>query len=122
MEALGVSLWDQGFRARLEVVQWQVAQEVLGGGGTAVIEWGTWAREERDTLLTAARNLGVEAELHFLDAPDDVLAARLAARGREDPPITAAHLRDWRQVFQPPTTQELASYDLGRGPHDIADL
>ena len=122
MEALGVNLWDEAFRARVETLQWDVALGVLAGGGTAVIEWGTWTRRERDALLAAARQVGAAAELHFLDAADEVLAARIAARNREDPPITAADLGQWRLLFQAPDAGELAGYDVGIGPVDIAAL
>ncbi len=42
-----------------------------------VIEWGTWAREERDVLREGASALGAGVELRFLDEPVEVLWGRV---------------------------------------------
>ncbi len=38
-------------------------------GGHVVLDYGLWARVERDELRTVARSLGVGVELHYLDVP-----------------------------------------------------
>lgn len=116
MDALGIDLWDEAFRARLEALQATVVEEVLSGGGVAVVEWGTWAREERDALRAMARRTGAAFELHHLDAPLDVLWARVQARQaagaeRLDPPITRADLEEWATIIQHPTPDEVEHDD-----------
>ena len=111
MDALGIDLWDQDKRKRIETLQWQQAQDLLRLGGTAIIEWGTWGRSERDSLREGARALGAAAELHFLDAPPEVLHQRTSARGRENPPITLDELRTYWAAIERPTAEELALYD-----------
>ena len=113
MYALGVDLWDSAMRERIETLQWQQAQDVLRLGGTAIIEWGTWSRSERDALREGARALGAAAELHFLDAPPEVLFQRTLARGRENPPLTLDNLREYSAAIERPTADELALYDPG---------
>jgi predicted kinase len=88
-----------------------LAQELLRLGLTVIIEWGTWGREERDTLRLRARALGAAVELHYLAAPIDVLFDRIQRRGMEDPPIQRAQLIQWAQVFQEPTPEEIALFD-----------
>ncbi len=73
MEALQIGAWDSDARERIEKLQWTLAQKLLSLGHTVVIEWGTWARSERDALRTQARALGAAVELHFLDAPVEIL-------------------------------------------------
>ena len=80
MDAVGISLWDNEARQRIESLQWNVAQKILSLGRSVVIEWGTWARSERDILRTGARKLGAAVELHFLDAPVEVLFDRIRRR------------------------------------------
>ena len=58
LPALGTDLWDHAARARVEALQWTLAQRLLELGGTVIIEWGVWAREERDTLRLGARARG----------------------------------------------------------------
>jgi len=114
MEALGISIWDTAARGRTEALQWELAQQLLAqpaASQTVIIEWGTWARSERDTLRLRARELGAAVELHYLTAPPEVLFDRIQRRAREDPPITADQVHSWATTFQPPTQDELALYD-----------
>jgi len=87
MTALGANLWDTAVRERVEALQWSLARELLLIGNTVIIEWGTWTRSERDALRLEAHQLGVAAELLYLDVPDDELWRRIQERGMEDPPI-----------------------------------
>jgi predicted kinase len=111
MDAMSINLWDSARRDAIETLQWQQARHILALGGVAIIEWGTWARSERDTLRQGARALGAAVELIYLDAPIDTLLERVNRRGREVPPIDRAMLEDARATFQAPTAEELALYD-----------
>lgn len=111
MDAIGINLWDEAARAGIEALQWQQAQSLLALGGTAIIEWGTWARSERDALREGARALGAAVELVHMEAPIDVLLDRVTRRGRESPPIGRAMLEDASRAFERPTAAELALYD-----------
>lgn len=111
MEALALDLWDLDRRTRIEKLQWQVARDLLALGGTAIIEWGTWRRSERDKLREGARALGAAVELVFLDAPPEVLHERTSARGRETPPITLEQLREFSAAIERPTPEEFALFD-----------
>ena len=112
MDALAIDIWDLDRRRDVEQLQWQVARDVLRGGGTAIIEWGTWSRAERDALRDDARALGAATQLIYLTAPPEVLFERISWRGREDPPITLEMLREWAAAIEVPTPAELALYDL----------
>jgi len=111
MEAVGISLWDNEARQRIERLQWNVAQKILSLGRSVVIEWGTWARSERDILRTGARKLGAAAELHFLDAPVDVLFDRIRRRKTETPAITFDDIQSWAEMFERPSSEEMALFD-----------
>ena len=60
----------------MEALQWELALELLVLGQTVVIEWGVWARSERDTVRERARELGARVELVYLDVPVDELVRR----------------------------------------------
>jgi predicted kinase len=111
MTALGVSLWDDAMRRRVEALQWSMAEELLLLGNTVIIEWGTWARSERDTLRLRAQMLGAAVELIYLDVPDEELWHRIEERAMEDPPIQRSDVDEWRRQFEPPDEQELSGYD-----------
>src|SRR5258706_16267580 len=78
--ALDVDPFDDGFQVRLEEKFWELTQRLLVLGTSVVLEWGFWARSERDEKREAARKLGVAVELRFLDAPYEVVVRRVAAR------------------------------------------
>src|SRR5260221_6252208 len=73
MQALALDIYDEAQRAKIEALQWKLAQDLLALGLTVIIEWGTWGRSERDTVRLQARALGAAVELHYLSAPLDVL-------------------------------------------------
>ena len=110
--ALDVDPFDEGFQARLEAEFWELTQRLLVLGTSVVLEWGFWARSERDEKREAARTLGVAVELRFLDAPYEELVRRVAARHATGGiAITESHMAGYRGIFKPPTDDELALYD-----------
>lgn len=82
-------------------------------GGTAIIEWGTWGREERERLRAEAAALGARTELLFLDPPADVLWRRIEDRGMEDPPIRHADVVEMHEFMkgQRPDEAECSAFD-----------
>ena len=120
--ALGASPWDEAANERIERELWRVSQELLTLGVNVVLDFGLWARAERDEIRATARNLGVRVELHFLDVAHDELWRRIQVRNAEPPwdsaPITRTHLDEWAALFQAPDTDELALFDAP--PHGLA--
>jgi predicted kinase len=121
MDALGINLWDQAARSKVEALQWTLGQRLIELGQTIVIEWGMWARSERDALRNAARTLGASVELHYLPAPVEELIKRLKARGMEDPPITRDQLEMWVNTFEAPIADEAALYDRYWSKDSVAE-
>lgn len=113
MDLLGINLHDEAARARVEALQWALSRRLLEVGGVVIIEWGTWARSERDALRIEARALGAAVELRYLSASPDVLRERIRLRAMEDPPISDETIQRWFTVFEAPTSAEFALYDGG---------
>jgi len=115
MWALGSSPWDAMTQERVERELWHLAQEVLRLGLSVVLDFGLWARIERDEMRSVARGLGVGVELHYLDVPTDEAWRRIEARNSEPPwnrePIRRTHLDEWATLFQAPDAAELALFD-----------
>src|SRR5947209_2795030 len=111
MNALSLDLYDEERRAKIEQLQWTLAQRLLQLSLMVIIEWGTWGRSERDRLRLGARALGAAVELHHLSAPPDVLFERIQRRGMESPAIERSALLQWTELFQAPTPEEIALFD-----------
>jgi predicted kinase len=112
---LGADLWDDEFRVRLEHQLWLLSLDLLARGQSVILEWGHWARAERDEKRLGARALGVGVELHYLDVPLDELIERAARRNVSGEwtasPITRSHLETWATIFQPPDETEVLLFD-----------
>ncbi len=80
-----------------------------------MLDFGLWARVERDAFRIAARELGVGVELHYLDVALDELWRRVDARNAHAPwdqcPIGRDQLEEWFARFEAPTDAELAEFD-----------
>jgi predicted kinase len=113
--ALGSTPWDAPTQAKMEHELTHLAQEILRLGLSVVLDFGLWARHERDELRSVARGLGVGIELHYLDVAVDELWRRIDARNAQPPwdsqPIRRADLDGWLPLFQAPDAAELALFD-----------
>jgi predicted kinase len=113
--ALGSDPWDAATQERVEGELWRLAQEILRLGLSVVVDFGLWARSERDEMRSAARELGVGVGLHHLEVPADELWRRIDARNAQPPwdrhPIDRANLDVWLARFEAPGPAELALFD-----------
>ncbi len=115
MMASGIDLWDADARARIEQFQLTLALTLLSAGENVIIEWGVWAREERDALREAARAVGALVELRYVTAPLDELWRRIVERDLEGKwgsrSISRAELNEWHGHYEEPSDAELETYD-----------
>jgi predicted kinase len=110
--ALGIDPFDDDARVRLEAQLLALTRGLLTLGTSVILEWGFWARAERDELREMARSLGVAVELRFLDVPYEELVRRVVVRTASGGiPITSDHMETYRGSFQPPTEEELSLFD-----------
>jgi predicted kinase len=102
---------DDDLRERIKAVQWDLAVRVALRGVDVVLDWGLWARVERDDVRAGAAAAGVPLEIRYLDVPREELLRRIAARNAALPPdtfhIEDGQLDEWIALFQPPTPDEL---------------
>jgi predicted kinase len=112
---LGADLWDEEFRVRLERQLWVLSLDLLALGQSVILDWGHWARVERDEKRLGARALGVNVELHYLDTPLEELIERAERRTASGEwtaaQITRAHFEEWARIFQPPDEEEFLLFD-----------
>jgi hypothetical protein len=102
----------RGVPVRLEAQFSRLTERLLALGTSVILEWGFWAREERDEKRDLGRSLGAAVELRFLDVPYDELVRRVADRHANGGlAITESHMVEYRGIFEPPTEDGLALYD-----------
>lgn len=95
----------------IETMLWNIASRALGLGTNVILDFGFWAREEREDFRLRAKQLGASSEVHFLDVPENELMRRLAVRNsqlsQESFQIPEDMMKPWITFFQRPTPDEL---------------
>jgi len=96
----------------IETALWNIARRVLELGTNVILDYGFWAREEREDYRLRAKQLGASSEVHYLDVPEVELLRRLKRRNsqpsQESFLISEEAMRPWIAFFQKPTLDELA--------------
>jgi predicted kinase len=83
-------------------------------GLDVVLDYGLWARAERDDFRARAEALGARVDFRFLEVPDAELFRRIEARNEDpgplDVPITAEQLAEYLPRFERTTEEEQAGW------------
>ena len=95
----------------IEAMLWNIASRALQLGTNVILDFGFWAREEREDYRLRAKRLGVSSEVHYLDVPEDELLRRLEERNSRPSQdrfiISEEAMKPWIAFFQKPTPEEL---------------
>ncbi|WP_233254344.1 AAA family ATPase [Salipaludibacillus keqinensis] len=95
----------------VETLMWDVAARVLVLGNDVILDFGCWGRSQRDEFRFRAKELGADFKIHFVDISEEVLFKRLETRNIQKPDgtffIPKAKLKEWVQIFEPPSSEEL---------------
>ncbi len=101
--------------SQIEALLWDVGRRALELGMNVILDFGFWAREEREDYRLRAKRLGVRSKVHFLDPPTDELLRRLAKRNAEPSQkvfhISEEQMTPWIAFFQRPMPDELELRD-----------
>ncbi len=99
----------------IESLLWEVASRALVLGNSVILDFGFWAREEREDYRSRAKQLVASSEVHFLDVTPDELLSRLAERNAQRSKssfrIPEEMMKPWIAFFQKPTPDELRRRD-----------
>ncbi len=95
----------------IEAMLWNIASRALELGTNVILDFGFWAREEREDYRDRAKQLGASSEVHYLGVAEDELLRRLAVRNSQ-PSQTSFYIpeemmKPWIAFFQRPTPDEL---------------
>lgn len=100
-------------RYPVEDVCWKFAASALRLGVDAILDFGMWAREERDDYRARATALGAVTKIYYLEVPFEELLRRVMLRNEMglagELRMTEEQLRDAWRLFQPPSPEELGA-------------
>ena len=100
---------------RVEELQWRLGKRLLAQGVSVILDFGFWAKEQREEKYREAQALGAEFALCYVHAPLEELCRRLEARvqaGQKDvfQTITREDMEQWAALFQEPDEEEMAGH------------
>ena len=95
----------------IEAMLWKIASRALELGTNVILDFGFWAREEREDFRLRAQRLGASSEVHFLDVSKEELLRRLAVRNSQPSQgsfhISEESMKPWIESFERPVPEEL---------------
>jgi predicted kinase len=105
--------WVAARVQRCETQIWQVSSDILARGGTVVLDLGLLRQHDRTRLVELARAQGVQASLHFIDAPLELRKRRVFNRNLEQGETFSLHVSPamfdiMEGIYQAPDAAELA--------------
>jgi predicted kinase len=62
---------------------WQISEQILNMGGNVVLDLGFNTKEQRDAFFKRGIELSINAELHYLDVPQNIRKRRVDTRNQE---------------------------------------
>jgi len=90
---------------------WQIAARTLSLGTNVILDFGFWAKEEREDFRSRARKIGAGSEIVYMDIDEEELIKRVKIRNENLTNtihyIPEEMMRSWIQFFQKPDSNEL---------------
>ena len=110
MARLGLDGRDQVRRTEIELMQLELAGQVLARGCDVILECGFWSRAERDAARAVGQGAGADVRLIYVDTPPHEILHRIAERNAALPPdsfrVEPHEIDEWWPMFEPPTPDE----------------
>jgi len=92
---------------------WEVAEQILKLNGNVVLDLGFSTKEQRDLFSSLAKQIGLSAEIHYLEASKQVREKRIEKRNIEKDPsvysfeVTEMMFNFMESKYEVPTQEEL---------------
>ena len=98
--------------AKVEALMWEVAERALRLGTNVILDFGCWAKEEREALREKARAAGAGFRIHYMECAVETLWARLEERNRQAGALPVfrigrEEIERWSEGFEPPDEEEM---------------
>jgi predicted kinase len=82
---------------------WETSSQILKIDGNVLLDLGFTTKEQRDIFVLRGTELGLNAEIHYVDAPASIRKQRVKKRNQEkDPSVYAIEVTDGMFDFMEP--------------------
>jgi len=95
---------------------WDVSVQILQTGGNVVLDLGFTTQAQRTAFLQKASGVGVAAEVHYLDAPEELRRTRVQRRNKtKDPRVYSFEVTKQMFDFMEPRFERPTATELRHG-------
>ncbi|WP_026971369.1 AAA family ATPase [Aliagarivorans marinus] len=95
---------------------WEVSEQILVLDGKVLLDLGFTTKAQREVFTSKAKALGINAEVHFVNAPPELRRQRIAKRNQEkDPKVYAFEVTDVMFEFMEPKFEVPDDIELQHG-------
>lgn len=95
---------------------WQVSEQILAIDGNVVLDLGFTTKAQREVFSNRAKELNINAELHYLDVPKNVRKERVDKRNTEkDASVYSFDVTDMMFNFMEPMFEAPDQNELKHG-------
>jgi len=95
---------------------WQVSEQILALNGSVILDLGFTTKAQRDIFAHRARELGINPEIHYLNASKDTRKQRVDKRNTEkDPSVYVFEVTDMMFNFMEPRFEVPDEEELKNG-------
>lgn len=95
---------------------WQVSEQILAIDGNVILDLGFTTKAQREIFANRGRELGIDPEIHYLDAPKDTRRKRVDKRNTEkNPSVYAFEVTDMMFNFMEPRFEAPDELELKNG-------
>ena len=98
--------WEKCFSLAVSLL-WKQAEAAVQSGKDVILDMGFWDRKSRDEARRKIAEMGAEAILYYLYAPDEILKKRISERKGAVAENNRRHFDDLRRKFEEPQVDEV---------------
>jgi len=95
---------------------WDVSNQILSLDGNVILDLGFTTKEQREIFSNRAKELKIDPEIHYLDAPKEIRKKRVEKRNNEkDPSVYSFEVTDMMFNFMEPRFEVPDQEELKNG-------
>lgn len=95
---------------------WDITEQIIYNEGHVVLDLGFTTKDQRKVFIDKAKELGISAEIHYINTPINIRKQRVTKRNmQKDPKVYAFEVTDQMFQFMEPRFEPPSDNELNEG-------
>jgi len=101
---------------RCQIQIWEIAKQIINNKANVVLDLGFTTKYQRKLFIDKAKELGINAEIHYISTPTNIRKQRVIKRNtQKDPNVYAFEVTDQMFQFMEPRFEYPSDDELNNG-------